>query len=198
MRVYAYVRVSTDQQAESGAGLAGQEDSCRRWAERHGVTIERVFTEEGISGKTSLEKRPALLSTISSLNKGDVLIVAKRDRLGRDPIAVAMIEASVERKKAKIISAAGEGTDNAEPTSILMRRMVDAFAEYERLVIGARTKAALQAKISRGERAGHIPFRFQLAADRTRIEQNRTEQAIIAQIGKLRSQALVCARSQQS
>lgn len=59
-----------------------------------------------------------------------MLIVAKRDRLGRDPMVVAMIESAVKRKGARIVSAAGEGTDSDSPTDILMRRMVDAFAEY--------------------------------------------------------------------
>ncbi len=38
-----------------------------------------------------------------------------------------------------------------------MRRIVDAFAEYERLVIKARTRSALDAKRRRGERAGQVP-----------------------------------------
>ena len=43
-------------------------------------------------------------------------------------------------------SAAGEGTDTDGPTDILMRRIVDAFGEYERLIIKARTKAALRSR----------------------------------------------------
>ena len=46
-----------------------------------------------------------------ALGKGDVLIVAKRDRLGRDVLNVAMFERLAERKGARIVSAAGEGTD---------------------------------------------------------------------------------------
>ena len=83
-----------------------------------------------------------------------MLIVAKRDRLGRDVIAVAMIERLAERKGARILSAAGEGTEGSDPASMLQRRILDAFSEYERLIIGARTKAALKAKRARGEAAG--------------------------------------------
>ena len=39
-----------------------------------------------------------------------------------------------------------------------MRRIVDAFGEYERLLIKARTRAALRAKKARGERIGQIPY----------------------------------------
>ena len=92
------------------------------------------------------------------------MLVAKRDRIGRlKPMAMAMIERAVQRKGARIVSAAGEGTENDDPSSILMRRMVDAFAEYERLVIKARTKAALGSKRKRGEKTGGaIPYGWML------------------------------------
>lgn len=185
MTTYAYLRVSTDQQTQSGAGLEAQEDACRRCA----GDLGGVYRDEGVSGKTGLDKRPALLELISALDKGDTLIVAKRDRLGRDPLVVAMIESAVKRKGARIVSAAGEGTDSDSPTDILMRRMVDAFAEYERLVIGARTKAALQAKKARGERTGSIPYGYRVDAD-NRLVSDDQEQAAIAVIKDMNSRGL--------
>lgn len=69
-----------------------------------------------------------------------------------------MIESAVMRQGGRVISAAGEGTGDDAPTSILFRRMIDAFGEYERLIIAARTRAALREKRARGERAGAIPY----------------------------------------
>lgn len=60
----------------------------------------------------------------------DVLLVAKRHRLGRDVLNVVMIERLVERRGAWVISAAGEGSDDDSPTGKLMRQIIDAFAEY--------------------------------------------------------------------
>ena len=188
MEVFVYLRVSTDQQAESGAGLAAQEAACRQWAEKQGVPVAGVFVEEGISGSTGLDKRPALLHAIAALGKDDILLVARRDRLGRDPFSVAMIEASVA-KKAKVASAAGEGTDNDDPASVLMRRMVDAFSEYERSMIGIRTKSAMQAKKLKGERVGHIQFGCRVV-EGNRIEPDQEEQAILAQIRELHLRGL--------
>lgn len=182
MTYIAYLRVSTDQQTQSGAGLDAQHDACQRVAGE----LAGVYRDEGVSGKTGLDKRPALLDAIAELAKGDVLIVSKRDRLGRDPLVIAMIESAVRRKGARIVSAAGEGTDSDSPTDILMRRMVDAFAEYERLIIGARTKSALQAKKVRGERVGHIPFGFQLSVDGVHLEESPEEQATLRKIEVLR------------
>ena len=186
MATLAYLRVSTTSQAESGAGLDAQHDACLRVAGE----LAGVYRDEGVSGKTGLDKRPALLEAISDLGKGDTLIVAKRDRLGRDPLAVAMIEAAVARKGARIVSAAGEGTDSDSPTDILMRRMVDAFAEYERLVIGARTRAALQAKKVRGERTGSIPYGKRLADNGVDLINDELEQEILSVIFELNGKGL--------
>ena len=155
---------------------------------RHGGSLVGPFADEGVSGAASLDKRPQLLAAISELRKGDVLLVAKRDRLGRDPIAVAMIEAAVRRKGARVVSAAGEGTEGDGPTDILMRRIVDAFGEYERLIIAARTRAALQAKIRRGHRVGRLRFGYDLAADGITLVENSPEQAVIQTIQELHQQ----------
>ncbi len=185
MTTIAYLRVSTTSQADSGAGLDAQHDACLRVAGE----LAGVYRDEGVSGKAGLEKRPALLEAITALGKGDTLIVAKRDRLGRDPLVIAMIEASVARKGARIVSAAGEGTDSDSPTDILMRRMVDAFAEYERLIIIARTTAALQAKKSRGERTGSIPYGFR-CDNGVDLIKDESEQEVIRFIVDLNSKGL--------
>ena len=186
MALFAYVRVSTDHQAQSGAGLAAQEDACQRVA----GALAGVFREEGVSGTTGLDQRPQLLALLTHLRKGDALIVAKRDRLGRDPLVVAMIESAVKRKGARIVSAAGEGTDSDEPSQVLMRRMVDAFAEYERLIIGARTKAALQAKKQRGERTGSIAYGWKISEDGKTLIPHSPEQEILALVRQLKHQRL--------
>lgn len=190
MATIAYLRVSTSEQAESGAGLAAQLYACRAYAERTGETLAGTFQDEGISGACGLEKRPALLDAIASLDAGDVLLVAKRDRLGRDPIKVAMIESAASRKGARIVSAAGEGTESDDPASVLMRRMIDAFAEYERLIIGARTKAAMKAKKSKAERVGAVPYGYKLQADGVHLEPEPIEQAVIDQAKLYRSAGL--------
>lgn len=165
MRAIGYVRVSTDMQAESGLGLAAQRDAIAASAKRLGFTVDALHEDAGLSGKLGIDERPALLQAVSELRRGDVLLVAKRDRLGRDVVTVAMIERLVGRKGARVVSAAGEGTDQEGPTGELMRTIVDAFAQYERALIATRTRLALRAKRARGERAGEIPFGYTLAED---------------------------------
>jgi DNA invertase Pin-like site-specific DNA recombinase len=181
MRAIVYTRVSTDEQNQSGLGLDDQVHKCREWAKKHRAELVGPFTDdEGISGALSLDKRPALLEAIANLKRGDVLLVAKRDRLGRgDPFLLGMIEASAKRKGARVVSAAGEGTDGDSPADVLMRRIIDAFGEYERLIIKARTSAALQAKIRRGQRVGTLRFGYDLGPDGKTLIANANEQAVL-------------------
>jgi DNA invertase Pin-like site-specific DNA recombinase len=160
--------------------------TCRAWAVKNDAEIGGPF-EDDTTGAAPLDRRPGLMAAIGELRKGDVLLVAKRDRIARDPIVTAMVESAAKRKGARLVSATGEGTDNDDPTSILMRRIVDAFAEYERLIIKGRTKAALQAKIRRGERCGKIRFGFRLAADGRTLEPIEAEQEAIRTIRELHS-----------
>lgn len=191
MKFVIYLRVSTDQQAQSGLGLEAQRQMCLSYISRIGTPQSVLeYMDDGYCGALELDKRPALLESISQLQKGDILLIAKRDRIGRDPIVNAMIERAVERKKARLVSASGDVKDDNDPSSILMRRMVDAFAEYERLIIGARTKAALQVKKKKGERIGHIPYGYKLCTDNVHIEEDEEEQYTLKVMKKLQGEGL--------
>lgn len=182
MKYVIYLRVSTDQQTESGLGLEAQREICKKYVLENGNHQYLEFMDEGFSGSLSMEKRPGMLAAIDSLKEGDIIVIAKRDRLGRDIIVNAMIESAIVRKKAKLVSASGDFRSDDEPTSILMRRMMDAFSEYERLIIGARTKSALQVKKSRNERVEYIPYGFKLSEDGIHLEQHPDEQDILSKI----------------
>lgn len=186
-RAYGYLRVSTDAQADSGLGLEAQRSAITAAAARLGLDLGDVFTDAGLSGALELEDRPGLFAAVNALKRGDVLLVAKRDRLGRDVVAVAMLERLTARKGARIISAAGEGTEGTDAASMLQRRILDAFGEYERLIIGQRTKAALKAKRDRGERAGNIPFGYSLNADGRTLDANADEQHVIGLLRELKA-----------
>src|SRR5687768_9360060 len=70
-RALIYRRVSTDEQAESGAGLNAQLDACHLFATRQKLPVAGVFTDEDESGATPLEKRPGLLGALGELGPGD-------------------------------------------------------------------------------------------------------------------------------
>ena len=181
----AYLRVSTDRQE---LGPEAQRAAIEAWASREGVTVVAWHVEAGVSGAAAIADRPELVAALASLtvHGAGVLVVAKRDRLARDVMNAAMAERMAADAGARIVSAAGEGTDSADPSAVLMRTMVDAFAQYERAMIAARTRAALAAKRAKGERTGTIPYGF--TADAAgRLEQHAAEQATIARVRELRA-----------
>lgn len=164
MRAIGYLRVSTDEQAQSGLGLEAQRAALASVARRLELELVAVHADEGLSGSLPPHERPGLMSAIAELARGDVLVVAKRDRLGRDRLEVGLLERALAKKKIRVVSAAGEGTESDDPSAQLQRGIVDLFAEHERLMIGARTKSALRAKRERGFRAGAVPFGYRALA----------------------------------
>ncbi len=186
----AYLRVSTSEQE---LGPEAQRAAVERWATANGVTVVAWCVDQGVSGGAEIDKRPGLQQALDALREqsAGILVVAKRDRLARDVVLAALIERLAQKDGAKVVSAAGEGGDDInDPSSMLMRRIVDAFAEYERALIRARTKAALRVKKDRGERAGNIPFGFRLRSDGRSVEPNADEQAAAARARELRAQGV--------
>jgi DNA invertase Pin-like site-specific DNA recombinase len=169
MNAIAYVRVSTDHQADSGLGLAAQVATIESYAKVAGHTITAVHTDAGISGAAGIEDRPGLAAAVAGLRRGDVLVIAKRCRLGRDQLAVLMIERAVAKRGAAIVSADGVGNGD-DAASVFMKQVVDAAAVYERNLIKARTKAALAAKRKAGQLAGEVPFGWTVDAAGNLIE----------------------------
>lgn len=162
MKVVGYVRVSKEDQARSGLGIEAQETAILEFAAREYPDAPLILNEdsrdEGLSGALPVEERPALQSRIKLLSPGDVLIVAKRDRVARDLATVILIENMVAARGARLVSTRGEGTEDDEPESYFIRRLLDLFAEYERLITKKRTKLALAEKKRRGEWVGRPPF----------------------------------------
>jgi len=182
MNAIAYVRVSTDHQADSGLGLAAQVATIESYAKRAGSTITAVHTDAGISGAAGIEDRPGLAAAVAALRRGDVLVIAKRCRLGRDQLAVLMIERAVAKRGATIVSADGVGNGN-DAASVFMKQVVDAASVYERNLIKARTKAALAAKRKAGQLTGEVPFGWvaDAAGNLTEVaEEQRVIRAILA------------------
>lgn len=189
MYAIAYYRISKDDECAVNA-LLTQQMSCESWATSNQINIYRSYSDNGISGGTPVTKRPRLLEAIRYLADGDILLVHKRDRLARDLYTIATIEYMVRQRGARIVSVAGEGTASDDPASVMMRHMIDVFAEHELCVISQRTKAALAAKRERNEVSGTIPIGYQLAPDGIHLEPCPHEQACILRILDLHSQGL--------
>lgn len=186
-----YLRVSTDEQTESGLGIDAQRAACIAAATRLGLEITGEYVDAGISGAKGVADRPALLSALSTVKRGGVLLVAKRDRIGRDMGITIAVESELARKGAALLSAAGEGSEDDSIGGLIQRRMIDLFAEVEREMIRTRTRAAMAEKKKRGERVSRfIPFGYSLDSDGIHLVGNEREQRIIAVVLSLRADGM--------
>jgi site-specific DNA recombinase len=187
-RVIGYVRVSTEEQS---LGPEAQREALARWCAANGAELVAVYQDLGVSGGAALEKRPGLLCALAALaeNHAGALLVAKRDRLARDVVLCALVERLAERSGARILSADGTGNGSG-PEALLLRGLVDLFAQYERALIRTRTAAALSVKRSRGERTGALPYGYQLSADGLHLEENPAEQTAYQRLQALRASGL--------
>jgi DNA invertase Pin-like site-specific DNA recombinase len=151
------------QSAEDKDGLVRQETAIRKWAAANNVRIVRWF-RDSVSGTKDLENRPALQELMSALhsNGTHLVLIEKLDRLARDLMIQESIIADMQRNGFEIVSVAEPDLCGTDPTRVLLRQMMGAFAEYERKMIVQKLRGArLRAKATRpGYREGRKPFGY--------------------------------------
>lgn len=154
IRAVGYRRVSTTEQADSGAGLAAQQTIIEAEASRRGWVLVEVLTDEAASGK-SLVGRAALEAAIAAVESGraEVLVVAKLDRLSRSLLDFASLMARAQAKGWNLV-ALDLGVDLSTPAGEFLANVMASAAAWERRIIGVRTKEAMAAKKAAGVRLG--------------------------------------------
>jgi site-specific DNA recombinase len=165
LKAIGYVRVSTQEQSDHGVSLEAQEARIRAYCATRSLDMVDIIQDAGVSGATPIDERPGLVEALAMLARGDVLVVARRDRLARDVVIAAILDRLVEGKGAHIESVDGAGNGDG-PTAELIRTIMTAFAQYERARIRLATKAALATKKARGEVVGTVPYGFKRVGDR--------------------------------
>ena len=153
-RAIAYLRVSTSEQGVSGLGLEAQEAAIRAYADHRQWVLGSVYREIASGAKN--KPRPILKDALEQLARGDVLVVAKADRLARSLSAYVEI---ITRSRAEgwMIVATDGSIDLSTPHGRAMSGMAAVFADLEAELIGDRTRVALQAAKARGKRLGRRP-----------------------------------------
>lgn len=164
MTYLPYLRVSTDRQAENGLGLAQQEKSIRAFLRQQRVRPVRFFEDRGVSG--AVEDRPALGELLAALGKGDIVVVARLDRLARDLLTQEFLLRDIRQRGADLISCSPAETDYLaddphDPTRKLIRQVLGAVSEFERALIRLRLQRGRAVKAERGGFAyGSPPYGF--------------------------------------
>lgn len=151
--VVGYVRVSTDEQSDSGLGMEAQREALRREAERRGWNLIAVC-EDVASGKT-LRRRPGLDEALGMVERGDAegLMVAKLDRLSRSVADFAgILDRFTTRGYGLVVL--DLAVDTTTVMGEAMAHVAATFAQMERKRIGERTREALAVRKAQGVKLG--------------------------------------------
>lgn len=162
LNVAAYLRVSTEEQADSGLGLAAQKTRCDAMATVKGWPLPTYYEDAGISGAKAIEKRPALLRLMHNVRdkKIDIVIILSIDRLARDTRIILSISEELRNAGVNLVSCK-ESIDTTTPHGNLYFTITAALAQFERELIAQRTKDALTEKGKQdGEKGGRTPYGY--------------------------------------
>ena len=148
-RVFAYCRVSTlsqttDNQVQeiAGAGFA--------------IQANRVVTET-VSGSVAASERDGFSKLLNKLENGDVLVVTKMDRLGRNAMDVRATVEQLADMGVRVHCLALGGVDLTSPAGKITMQVINAVAEFERDLLVERTHSGLARAKAQGKTFGRPP-----------------------------------------
>lgn len=146
MRTFVYARVSTaDQTTENQL----QEIAAAGF----NVEPHRIITET-ISGSTPMAQRPGFSKLLDRLEAGDVLIVTRLDRLGRDALDVSATVNRLSSLGVRVHCLALGGVDLTSSAGAMTMHVLNAVAQFERDILIERTQAGLRRAQAAGKKLG--------------------------------------------
>ncbi len=157
MHAAGYVRVSSpDQAGDDRFGLADQRHAIAAYAKSQKVEMVAWYADEGVSG--AILERPQLQQMVTDANGKtfQMVLVAKMDRLARDLMAQLWIEKELLTHAVELVSAA-EPFRGQDPSSVLFRQIIGAFAQFEKARITERMSGGRKQKARTGGYAGGRP-----------------------------------------
>lgn len=177
-RAVAYVRVSTDKQADKGQSLEAQQAKVAAYAALYDLQLVEVVVDAGVSAKTL--NRPGLQRALSMLKAGqaDALVVVKLDRLTRSVRDLGeLVEQHFNSGGAALLSVS-EQIDTRSAAGRLVLNVLASVSQWEREAIGERTAAVMRHKAEQGEyTGGHAPYGYALVEGQ--LVEVEAEQAVI-------------------
>lgn len=186
-RTFAYARVSTiEQEPENQIGEI----------KAAGFAIEphRIITET-VSGSVAISGRKGFSRLLDKMESGDVLVVTKLDRLGRDAVDVTMTVAKLEKMGVRVHCLALGGVDLTSSAGKMTMNVINAVAQFERDLLIERTQAGLARAKAQGKTLGRPPALSldQQKTVREKIENGEAISAIARQF-KISRQTIMRAR----
>ena len=160
----AYIRVSTEDQAEYSPDA--QRRALSKWAAEHGCILltEHIYVDEGISGR-SAAKRPAFQRMVAAARSTprpfDVILVHKFDRFARSREDSIIYKSILQREcGVQVISITETIDDGGSGMGVLMEAISEAYAEFYSVNLGREVKKGMSEKARRGGLQAIPPFGY--------------------------------------
>ncbi|CAJ4494942.1 recombinase family protein [Burkholderia pseudomallei] len=145
-RTFAYARVSTSDQTTANQ---------LREIEAAGFSVDkRRVVSESISGSVSADQRPGFAKLLDRMEEGDVLIVTKLDRLGRNAMDVRATVEGLAERGIRVHCLALGGVDLTSAAGRMTMQVLNAVAEFERDLLIERTHAGIARAKAEGKTMG--------------------------------------------
>lgn len=161
MRLIAYSRVSTEDQARGGHSLSQQPERLAAGCIAHQYTLVDVIVEaEGVSGSIPLERRPGGAELLRRLKAGhaDGVIVVRLERLFRDLLDGVHFFRTTARDHGIAVVSLSEHIDTSTASGRMALNMHLLMADYERDKGAERTAEVMRGLREGGRVYGHVPY----------------------------------------
>lgn len=159
MRAFGYVRVSSKGQVD-GDGFQRQEEAIQKYAGKYGVTLEKVYREEGVSGTKGEADRPAFKEMVAAILQDGVrtVVVESLDRLAREYRIQEQLLIYLAANDIEVINASTEENVTqaiqSDPMKKAMIQMQGIFAELDKSLLVKKLRLARERK--RQEAGGSV------------------------------------------
>lgn len=165
--VAIYTRVSTTDQAREGHSLEEQEKRLRAMCEANGYEVYKVYTDAGISGK-STENRPAYIQMLKDMRKHkfNLILAFKMDRLSRSIIDFEEFFNEIKKYNCSVEFLC-EKIDTSGAAGMMFARILGIFAQFERELIQERTIIGVESAVDKGHFGGKAPLGYRHKLDET-------------------------------
>jgi site-specific DNA recombinase len=151
-RAISYARKSPSRNADESESVPRQLQGIREYAALHDIEIMDEFSDQALSGAD--HDRPGLWDAVAALKRGWILIVRDYQRLARDTTLAMIIEQKIKQRGCKLMATEnGDLIDRDEdPSMKMLRTIMHAYAEFDRAVRNARTRAGMLRNQRNGRR----------------------------------------------
>lgn len=173
-----YVRVSTEEQAKKGVSLAAQEEALKDYCKTFKYDIHKIYKDEGISAK-DIKHRPAMNELLADAKSGEInlILIYKLDRFSRSLKDLILTIEQLNKWGVDFISMQ-EKIDTTSAAGEFMFHIIGSLAQFERRIIGERTKFGMEKKAKDGSAITRAPLGY-LLEDKKLVVSNSDKKRVI-------------------